>query len=48
MPTEDELPDSIADLAGFQSTEVTDSRWDFDVGLLLQAIDYWIASDQSK
>jgi hypothetical protein len=48
MPTEDELPDSITDLASFQSTEVTDSRWDFDVGLLLQAIDYCIASDQSK
>jgi hypothetical protein len=32
MPSEDELPSSIADLASFQSTEITDSRWDFDVG----------------
>ena len=45
MPSEDELPASIADLAGFQSAEVTDSRWDFDVGLLIQAIDNLIVSD---
>ena len=45
MPSEDELPPSIADLTGFQSAEVTDSRWDFDVGLLIQAIDNLIASD---
>jgi hypothetical protein len=45
MPSEDELPPSIADLTGFQSAEITDSRWDFDVGLLIQAIDRLIASD---
>jgi hypothetical protein len=45
MPSEDELPPSIADLTGFQSAEITDSRWDFDVGLLIQAIDNLIASD---
>ncbi len=45
MPSEDELPPSIADLTGFQSAEVTDSRWDFDIGLLIQAIDNLIASD---
>ena len=44
IPSEDELPPSIADLTGFQSAEVTDSRWDFDVGLLIQAIDSLIAS----
>ena len=43
MPSEDELPTSIADLTGFQSTEVTDSRWAFDLGLLVQAIDNLIA-----
>jgi hypothetical protein len=47
MPSEDELPPSIADLTGFQSAEVADSRWDFDVGLLVQAIDNLIAADKS-
>jgi hypothetical protein len=45
MPSEDELPPSIADLTNFQSAEVTDSRWAFDVGLLIQAIDNLIAVD---
>ena len=45
MPSEDELPPSIADLTGFQSAEITDSRWDFDIGLLIQAIDRLITSD---
>jgi hypothetical protein len=45
MPSEDELPPSIADLSGFQSAEVTDSRWAFDVGLLIQAIDNLITFD---
>jgi hypothetical protein len=45
MPSEDALPPSIADLTSFQSAEVTDSRWAFDVGLLIQAIDDLIASD---
>jgi serine/threonine protein kinase len=44
MPTDDELPPSIAELTGFQSAEVTDSRWDFDVGLLIEAIDNLIRS----
>jgi cytochrome c-type biogenesis protein CcmH/NrfF len=43
MPSEDELPPSIADLAGFQSAEITDTRWDFDVGQLIRAIDDLIA-----
>ena len=43
MPSEDELPPSIAELTGFQSAEVTDSRWDYDLGLLIQAIDDLIA-----
>jgi hypothetical protein len=45
MPSEDELPATIADLAGFQSAELTDSRWDFDIGLLTNAIDNLITSD---
>lgn len=44
MPSEDELPPSIADFTGFQSAEVTDSRWTFDIGLLIQAIDNLTAS----
>ena len=45
MPSEDELPPSIADLTGFQSAEVTDSRWAFDLEQLIQAIDNLVASD---
>jgi hypothetical protein len=45
MPPEEELPPSIADLAGFQSAEVTDSRWNFDMSALMQHIDNLIASD---
>lgn len=39
MPSEEELPSSIADLLEFQDAEVTDRRWAYDVGLLIQAID---------
>ncbi len=39
MPSEEDLPSSIADLSEFQSAEVTDSRWAYDVELLIQAID---------
>jgi len=39
MPSEEELPPSIADLIEFQDAEVTDRRWAYDVGLLVQAID---------
>ena len=45
MPSEDELPPSIADLTNFQSAEVSDSRWAFDVGLVIQAIDNLIAAN---
>jgi hypothetical protein len=40
-----EILPSIADLARLQSAEVTDSRWGFDVGMLIQAGDYLTASD---
>jgi nucleotide-binding universal stress UspA family protein len=46
MPSEDELPPSIADLAGFQSAEVTDRRWKYDVEQLTGAIDNLIAPDE--
>ena len=45
MPSEDELPPSIADLTSFQSAEVTDSRWDFDLSVLIHGIDSLITSD---
>jgi TIR domain len=48
MPSDDELPASIADLAGFQSAEVTDSRWEYDVGQLIQTINRLIASDSPR
>jgi hypothetical protein len=48
MPSDDELPASIADLAGFQSAEVTDSRWEYDVGQLIWAIDNLISSDAPR
>ena len=48
MPSEDELPSSIADLTGFQSAEITDSRWDYDIGRLLKAIDDLVASGDDR
>jgi hypothetical protein len=45
LPAEDELPPSIADLTGFQSAEVTDSRWEYDISALIRDIDSLIASD---
>jgi hypothetical protein len=48
MPSEDELPPSIADFIGFQSAEVTDSRWTYDVGLLTQAIDDLIKPSENQ
>jgi len=38
MPTESELVPSIIDLLEFNAAELSDSRWDFDVGRLLWAI----------
>jgi len=44
MPSEEELPQSIANLAEFENTEVADRRWDYDIGQLIQAIDDLSAS----
>ena len=38
MPTEEDLVPSIVDLLEFNAAEVTDSRWEYDVNKLLQAI----------
>jgi WD40 repeat protein len=38
MPTEGDLVPSIVDLLEFNATEVTDSRWEYDVDRLLWAI----------
>jgi len=38
MPTERDLVPSILDLLEFNAAEVSDSRWDYDVDRLLQAI----------
>jgi hypothetical protein len=39
MPADVELPDDIADLTLYHACEVTDTRWDYDVGVLLKAVD---------
>jgi len=39
MPTEHELVPSMRDLLEFNAAEVTDSRWEYDIGELLKAID---------
>jgi Domain of unknown function (DUF4268)/TIR domain len=39
MPADVDLPDDIADLVLYHACEVTDTRWDYDVGVLLKAID---------
>lgn len=47
MPSDDELPPAIAGLTEFQYAEVTDSRWDYDVGRLIQRIDDLITSNEN-
>ena len=39
MPAAEELPDALAGLARRQAHELTDSRWEFDVGGLLQSVE---------
>jgi acetyl-CoA carboxylase biotin carboxyl carrier protein len=38
MPRSTELPESIAKLARRQSAELSDKRWDYDVGLLVEKL----------
>ena len=39
MPSAEELPDALDSLARRQAHEITDTRWDFDVGRLLDSIE---------
>jgi hypothetical protein len=39
MPTADELPDNIAALARRNALEISPTRWDYDVGRLIEVID---------
>jgi TIR domain len=39
MPSEEELPVSIADLTLYNASEITATRWEYDVAQLLQGID---------
>jgi TIR domain len=48
MPSEEELPESIADLTLYNASEVTATRWDYDVAQLLQGLDDLIASDEAS
>jgi hypothetical protein len=38
MPSASELPGDLAALARFQAIEISDTRWDYDVGRLIAAI----------
>ena len=38
MPAEDQLPEPVKPLSRRNAMEITDSRWDFDVGRLVQAM----------
>ena len=38
MPSASELPEDLASLARFQAIEISDTRWDYDVGRLVAAI----------
>jgi hypothetical protein len=39
MPAKEDLPESIRDFHGREAIEITDSRWDFDVGKLFARLD---------
>ena len=45
IPSQGELPASIADLAEYESAEVSDRRWAYDMGQLIQAIDNLSSSE---
>jgi len=47
MPTERDLPPSILELLEFNATEISDSRWDFDIARLVEAIDH-LAADRRE
>lgn len=43
MPSKNKLPPPIADLAIYNYAEVTDSRWDYDIGELIKGIETLMA-----
>jgi hypothetical protein len=43
MPSAQELPPELAPLARRQAQELSNSRWDFDVGHLITALERWLA-----
>jgi hypothetical protein len=45
MPSKNELPRSIAGLAGIQNEEVTDRRWEYDMGEVIKGIDRLMARE---
>jgi hypothetical protein len=47
IPADVDLPDDIADLTLYHACEVTDTRWDYDIGLLLKAINGFAGSSVS-
>jgi hypothetical protein len=47
MPSDEELPSSIADLTMFNAAEITDSRWNYDLERLLNAIEQLAGSGES-
>lgn len=38
MPNEDELPDPLKELSHYNAIEISDSRWAYDMGLLVKAL----------
>ena len=45
MPTREALPEELAPLADRNALPISDSRFDFDVGRLITAIDKALAED---
>lgn len=48
MPTEEELPPELAPLARRQAQELSNTRWDYDVSRLIEALERWLAKAQQK
>jgi hypothetical protein len=45
MPTEEELPTSLRRLATRNALELSDNRWDYDIGRLFQLLTKWVQPD---
>ena len=44
MPEPEDLPDSLAPLARRHAIELSDERWDYDVGRLIEVLDRTIGN----